>query len=243
MPTPPSEEPKNELQPREQHCVCRGLIIGANQRAAWFSCAIAKNNVWWHSRLDRERGTTLTKKRRASHLALDRNPGRHRLRAPIYSPTNIGRIAAAAVTAVGAAGTTMAVTASPASAACDGGDRAHSVQTSSAAPTPLQGNGMATNVSSTQERWCDLRTAEWGVVLPWLVAIPCDYQGQIVVYNPDGSSANKSNTSSFHSGCSYDGWFYHDPLDGVYAEDKRFTTKWKSNNTNNNWYTIGTLKD
>jgi hypothetical protein len=153
-----------------------------------------------------------------------------------------GKAVALATSSIAAVAASTIATATPAAAACNGGDRNHQVQTLRS-DALLQGFGKATNVSSSTERWCDFRTEEeYAGPKVWTPQV-CDYQGAIYVYNPDGSYAEKSHTSSYHQGCSWGGWFYHDPLDGTYAENKRFTTKWKSDATNMNWQTIGTLVD
>lgn len=157
--------------------------------------------------------------------------------------TKIGALSTTALAAaggLGVAGVAGVATAAPAGAACNGGDRDHSVNTFRG-DHHLQGSARVSNVSGGRERWCDIRTYEGGGSSIWPNV--CDYQGFVGVYNPDGSSANRSHMSSFHSGCSIAGWFYHDPLEDVYAEDKRFTTKWRSDATNGDWQTIGTLVD
>ncbi len=162
------------------------------------------------------------------------SPTRHR---PSFRAT----ITALSTTALAAGGSFAAIgvaTASPA-AACDGGDRNPMVNTFRH-EHHLQGSARVSNASGGRERWCDIRTFESGDSL-WPSV--CDYQGQVAVYNPDGSYANKINTSSFHSGCSVAGWFYHDSLDGYYAENKRFSTKWRSEATGGSWQGIGTLVD
>ncbi|MGK2959561.1 MAG: hypothetical protein ACSLFB_14475 [Acidimicrobiales bacterium] len=152
----------------------------------------------------------------------------------------VGR--AIAAVAVMAAGNT-ALAASPASAAipCNGGDREHSVRTIRGAKL-LQAGGKTTNIDAQTERWCDLSTSETNEAtsLKWTV---CDYQGAIYVYNPDGSYANRFHESPVHGGCSFQGWFLHDPLEDRYAENKRFTTKWRSQATGGAWAEIGTLVD
>ena len=121
---------------------------------------------------------------------------------------------------------------------CDGGSRNHDVTTVRHAHV-LKGAGKATNLANNTEQWCDFFTQEQGEFLFDV----CDYQGAIWVYNPDGSYTGTNSVSSYHSGCSLGGWFYYDNLEGSYAENKRFNTKWKSEITNYNWTSIGTLVD
>lgn len=139
-------------------------------------------------------------------------------------------------------GTGVVADADPAGAAdyCDGGN-GHEVSTLRTNHL-LAGVGKETEISGNREKWCDFSTAEscHGCGLGFYV---CDYQGSVFVYNPDGSYADKNDVSSFHSGCSYRGWFYHDPIQGIYAEDKRFNMKWRSDITGGDWQTIGTIRD
>jgi hypothetical protein len=124
-------------------------------------------------------------------------------------------------------------TASPAAAACNGGDRAHQVQIFRGGDEFIAGRGKTTNLSGGRERWCDL-WEEGEYVGPWqFLPQVCAYQSSMGVYNPDGSAFNGGtvHTNSFHAGCSFTGWGYHDPLDGTYVEDKRFASKWMSDAT------------
>lgn len=139
--------------------------------------------------------------------------------------------------------------ATSAGAACDGGDRHHSVRIFPGWTSQISGRGKTSNLSGGRERWCDLwEEEEWIGTLgfppnPFKV---CDYQSQMAVYNPDGSAFNGGtvHTNSMHHGCSITGWGYHDPLEGVYVEDKRFASKWRSDvTTNNDWDLIGYLTD
>ncbi len=91
------------------------------------------------------------------------------------------------------------------------------------------------------EYWWDFETGEVVVpTVPWMTV--CDYQGAFYVYNPDGSLF-ETNVSPRHSGCSIAGWFFYDHMDGNYVEDKRFTAKWTSDQTGDDWKNIGTLTD
>lgn len=143
---------------------------------------------------------------------------------------NMGRMTVAAATIVGPF---IFATASPASAACDGGDRHHQVQIFRGGDEFIAGRGKATNIAGGKERWCDL-WEEGEYLGPW-IPLPqvCAYQSQMSVQNPDGSPFNGGtvHTNAFHAGCSYTGWGFHDPLDGNYVEDKRFSSKWMSDAT------------
>lgn len=124
---------------------------------------------------------------------------------------------------------------------CDGGN-GHEVSTMRSNHL-LVGMGYEHELSGNREEWCDLQTQEscHGCGIGLYV---CDYQGQVAVYNPDGSYGDKIHTGGFHSGCSYKGWNYHDPIQGIYAEDKKFKMKWRSEVTpNGDFQGIGTIHD
>lgn len=150
-------------------------------------------------------------------------------------PRRVGVMVAGAVIAAPAIGGGSASAAQP----CDEGDRYHQVQIAIEQGIAV-GSGYASNLPADRERWCDLRTLGSRIVPPYLV---CNYSGWIIVKNPDGSSANRQSLKSYN-GCTVAlGWFFHDELEDVYVENKRFTTKWKSDQTNQNWNVIGTLVD
>lgn len=135
----------------------------------------------------------------------------------------------------------------PASAACSGGDRFHQVSIFRGGDAFIFGRGTTTNVlAGRTERWCDLWEEEEYTPAPPFNFDPrpqvCGYNSHMVVYHPDGSYANRSHSNQFHAGCSYSGWGFHDPLDGVYAENKRFNSKWESDATSG-IELIGTLVD
>lgn len=126
-------------------------------------------------------------------------------------------------------------------AACDGGDRTHHVQTFRS-DAYLNGHGSATNVAGG-ERWCDLWVEEEYVGPMVFLPQVCDYQSSVYVYRPDGAFSGLSSTSSHHGGCSWAGWFFHDSLDGVHAENTRFSTKWRSDATSGQFVLVGNLVD
>jgi hypothetical protein len=124
---------------------------------------------------------------------------------------------------------------------CNGGSN-HHVNTFRSSAW-LQGHGKATNTPDGWERWCDLWNEEEYIGVIFWTGQVCDYQGADYVYNPDGSATPWNAISSYHQGCSWSGWFYFDSLDGIYAENKRFSTKWRSDATGGDWNDIGTLVD
>jgi hypothetical protein len=103
----------------------------------------------------------------------------------------------------------------------------------------VMAEGHEDEYGTSQEYWWGFKTGEVPYPMPpWQTV--CNYQGQFITEHPDGSWA-ETNTSSFHSGCSWSGWFdFHSMNDRWYAENKRFKGKWTSNQTGG-WSLIGVL--
>jgi hypothetical protein len=148
----------------------------------------------------------------------------------VIKAKNVIRLGAAGLTV----GTTMLAAVDTASATY------HSVNTARNDHV-LSGEGYEHEISGGREQWSDFALSETPATADPRFKV-CDYQGQWEVKNPDGShGANYS--SSYHSGCSLIGWFNESRLNGAYAENKRFTAKWRSDYTNNEFKVIGTLVD
>ena len=109
-------------------------------------------------------------------------------------------------------------------------------------PHLLIGEADVANIGDGKEKWTNFYNSEQSLRGPSAGLSVCNYQGGWRVYNPDGSYSH-TNYTSHHSGCSYAGYFHSTATDGEYAENKRFTSIWKSNYTGGDYTAIGSFSD
>ena len=109
-------------------------------------------------------------------------------------------------------------------------------------PHLLTGEAYVANAGNGLENWDRFANGEQSLRGPTAGLSVCNYQGGWKIYNPDGSYL-QTNYTAYHGGCSYAGYFRSTATDGTYAENKRFTSIWKSDYTNGNYTTIGSFSD
>lgn len=109
-------------------------------------------------------------------------------------------------------------------------------------PHLLIGEADVANAGNGWENWDNFTNSEQSLRGPSAGLSVCNYQGGWKIYNPDGSYL-QTNYTAYHGGCSYAGYFHSSATDGTYAENKRFTSIWKSDYTNGDYTAIGSFSD